>query len=38
MKMMNKLEAEFNCEILKVFAESGDMVEYGQTLFEVKRL
>jgi acetyl-CoA carboxylase biotin carboxyl carrier protein len=38
MKMMNKLEAEFNCEILAVKAESGDMVEYGQPLFEVKRL
>jgi acetyl-CoA carboxylase biotin carboxyl carrier protein len=37
MKMMNKLEAEFNCEILAVKAGSGDMVEYGQPLFEVKR-
>ncbi|MDR0706505.1 MAG: acetyl-CoA carboxylase biotin carboxyl carrier protein [Treponema sp.] len=38
MKMMNKLEAEFNCEILAVKAKNGDMVEYGQPLFEVKRL
>lgn len=38
MKMMNKLEAEFDCEIIAVKAESGNMVEYGQTLFEVKRL
>jgi acetyl-CoA carboxylase biotin carboxyl carrier protein len=38
MKMMNKLEAEFSCEILAVKAKSGDMVEYGQPLFEVKRL
>ncbi|MDR2782907.1 MAG: acetyl-CoA carboxylase biotin carboxyl carrier protein [Treponema sp.] len=38
MKMMNKLEAEFNCEILAIKAKSGDMVEYGQPLFEVKRL
>lgn len=38
MKMMNHLEAEFDCEILAVKAENGDMVEYGQTLFEVKRL
>jgi acetyl-CoA carboxylase biotin carboxyl carrier protein len=38
MKMMNKLEAEFDCEILAVKAESGDMVEYAQPLFEVKRL
>jgi acetyl-CoA carboxylase biotin carboxyl carrier protein len=38
MKMMNHLEAEFNCEILSVKAASGDLVEYGQTLFEVKRI
>lgn len=38
MKMMNHLEAEFDCEILAVKAENGDMVEYGQPLFEVKRL
>jgi acetyl-CoA carboxylase biotin carboxyl carrier protein len=38
MKMMNHLEAEFDCEILSVKAESGDSVEYGQPLFVVKRL
>jgi acetyl-CoA carboxylase biotin carboxyl carrier protein len=38
MKMMNKLEAEFHCEILAIKAKSGDMVEYGQPLFTVKRL
>jgi acetyl-CoA carboxylase biotin carboxyl carrier protein len=38
MKMMNKLEAEFDCEVLGVKASNGDMVEYGQALFEVKRL
>jgi acetyl-CoA carboxylase biotin carboxyl carrier protein len=38
MKMMNHLEAEFDCEILAVKSSSGDMVEYGQVLFEVKRL
>jgi len=38
MKMMNHLEAEFNCEILEVHAASGDLVEYGQALFTVKRL
>jgi acetyl-CoA carboxylase biotin carboxyl carrier protein len=38
MKMMNRLEAEFDCEILTVQAGNGDLVEYGQTLFEVKRL
>ncbi|MDR1654566.1 MAG: acetyl-CoA carboxylase biotin carboxyl carrier protein [Treponema sp.] len=38
MKMMNHLEAEFDCEILSVKAAGGDLVEYGQALFEVKRL
>jgi acetyl-CoA carboxylase biotin carboxyl carrier protein len=38
MKMMNHLEAEFDCEILRVLPSSGDMVEYGQPLFEAKRL
>jgi acetyl-CoA carboxylase biotin carboxyl carrier protein len=38
MKMMNHLEAEFDCEIISVKAASGDLVEYGQALFEVKRL
>jgi acetyl-CoA carboxylase biotin carboxyl carrier protein len=38
MKMMNHLEAEFDCEILAVKVGSGELVEYGQVLFEVKRL
>jgi acetyl-CoA carboxylase biotin carboxyl carrier protein len=38
MKMMNKLEAEFDCEIVAVKAFNGEMVEYGQALFEVKKL
>ena len=38
MKMMNHLEAEFDCEISAVKAASGDLVEYGQVLFEVKPL
>ncbi|MDR2134534.1 MAG: acetyl-CoA carboxylase biotin carboxyl carrier protein [Treponema sp.] len=38
MKMMNRLEAEFDCEIVSIKAASGDLVEYGQVLFEVKRL
>ena len=38
MKMMNHLEAEFDCEIIAVKAGSGELVEYGQVLFEVKRL
>jgi len=37
MKIMNKLEAEFSCEIIRILAESGQMVEYGAPLFEVRR-
>ena len=37
MKMMNHLEAEFDCEIIEVHANSGDLVEYEQELFTVKR-
>ena len=38
MKMMNHLEAEFNCEITEIHAVNGDMIEYGQDLFTVKRI
>jgi acetyl-CoA carboxylase biotin carboxyl carrier protein len=38
MNMMNHLVAEFNGEILTVFAGDGEPVEFGQALFEVKRL
>jgi acetyl-CoA carboxylase biotin carboxyl carrier protein len=38
MKMMNHLEAEFDCEIIKTHVSSGDLIEYGQALFTVKRL
>ncbi|MDR2398255.1 MAG: acetyl-CoA carboxylase biotin carboxyl carrier protein [Spirochaetaceae bacterium] len=38
MKMMNRLEADFDCEILAVHAGNGDLVEYGQVLFEVQRV
>ena len=38
MKMMNHLNAEFDCELVEVHAASGDFVEYGQTLFTVKKL
>jgi acetyl-CoA carboxylase biotin carboxyl carrier protein len=37
MKMMNRLPAEFDCEIIAVKASSGELVEYGQALFEVRR-
>ena len=37
MKMMNHLEAEFDCEIIEILVSSGELVEYGQELFSVKR-
>jgi acetyl-CoA carboxylase biotin carboxyl carrier protein len=36
MKMMNELESEFNCKIIEVLANSGQLVEYGQPLFKVE--
>ena len=38
MKMMNQLQAEFPCEIVKILAKQGTMVEFGQPLFEVRRI
>jgi len=38
MKMMNALEAELNCEIVKVLVNNGDLVEFEQPLFEVRPL
>jgi len=38
MKMMNHLEAEFDCEIVSVLASNGQLVEYGQPLFEIRRI
>jgi acetyl-CoA carboxylase biotin carboxyl carrier protein len=38
MKMMNNLEAEFDCEILAIHATSQEFIEYGQKLFTVKRI
>jgi len=37
MKMMNHLEAEFDCEIIEVHVNSRELVEYGQELFTVKK-
>jgi len=36
MKLMNEIEAEFGGEIVKVFVENGQPVEYGQPLFAIK--
>jgi acetyl-CoA carboxylase biotin carboxyl carrier protein len=36
MKLMNEIEADASGEIVKVFVESGQPVEYGQSLFAIK--
>ena len=38
MKIMNELEAEFNCKILEVLVEDGQPVEYDMPLFRVERI
>ena len=36
MKLMNEITAELDGEIVEVCAASGDVVEYGQTLFRIQ--
>lgn len=36
MKLMNEIESTYDGKIIKCFAKDGDMVEFGQKLFEVK--
>lgn len=38
MKIMNELEAEFDCEILSVLVSDSQAVEYDMPLFAVKKL
>ena len=38
MKIMNEIEAEFDCKIIKVLIEDGQPVEFGTSLFEVEKL
>jgi acetyl-CoA carboxylase biotin carboxyl carrier protein len=38
MKLMNEIEAEFKCKILRVLVEDASPVEYGEALFEVEAL
>jgi len=36
MKLMNEIESEYSGRIIRVLAENGQMVEYGQPLFEIE--
>jgi len=38
MKIMNEVEAEFDCKILKILVEDGNPVEYDMPLFVVEKL
>ena len=38
MKIMNELEAEFNCKIIEILVEDGQPVEYDMPLFKIERL
>jgi len=38
MKIMNEIEAEFDCKIVKKIGQNGVPVEYGETIFVVEPL
>jgi len=38
MKLMNEIEAEYKCKIVKISRENAEPVEYGDTLFIVEKL
>ncbi|MFW2331980.1 MAG: acetyl-CoA carboxylase biotin carboxyl carrier protein [Nitrospinota bacterium] len=35
MKLMNEIESEIKGEVIKIFPENGDPVEFGEPLFEI---
>ena len=38
MKLMNEISAEFDCEIVDILCEDGQMVQYGESLLKVRRV
>jgi acetyl-CoA carboxylase biotin carboxyl carrier protein len=38
MKIMNELEAEFDCKILEILVNDGQAVEYDMPLFVVEKI
>lgn len=38
MKLMNEIEAEYRCKIVKIVRENAEPVEYNDTLFIVEKL
>ena len=37
MKLMNEIQAEVSGEVVKIYVENGQPVEYGQPLFGIKK-
>ena len=37
MKLMNEIEAEISGEVIKIYVENGQPVEYGQPLFGIRK-
>ena len=38
MKLMNEINAEIEGEIVKIYVENGQAVQYGERLFAIKPL
>jgi acetyl-CoA carboxylase biotin carboxyl carrier protein len=38
MKIMNEIEAEYDCKIVKIVGQNGVPVEFGETIFVVEPL
>jgi len=38
MKIMNEIEAEFDCKIVEIMANDGEPVEFDQPLFRVEKI
>ncbi len=38
MKIMNQLEADFDCEIVEIYPSQAELVEFDQQLFKVRPL
>lgn len=38
MKIMNELEAEFDCKIVEVLVEDGQVIEYDTPLFRIEKV
>ncbi len=37
MKIMNEIESEISGEVVEILGKNGEMVEYGQELFKIKK-